>query len=303
MSSINNIKANSLRVIIIVLSIFGCYILFFAGEMAYKEIFRKKLRIEYHKERLLAEVKRINTIMESAQKTPQDLAYIMEFHNAGLEEMNILMQSVLFNNEELFGGAIAFEPYKFNKDSLYFSPYVFRSADSIVNTNLNDPDYNYFYKDWYLIPKTLKKPVWSEPYFDEGGGNTLMSTYSVPFYKFDGNKEIFQGIVTVDVSIEWLKEAVESIGNVMKGHAILISENGTIIAAQDKNWIYNETIFSLATEMNLPVLREIGRELQKGISGIKEISVFHKSKDWVAFYSSVKVNKWGMLLLIPESQL
>lgn len=303
MSSIKDIKANSLRIIIIVLSIFGCYILFFAGEMAYKEIFRKNIRIEYHKERLAAEVKRINTIMESAQKTPQDLAYILEFHDAGLDEMNILMKSVLFNNEELFGGAIAYEPYTFNKDSLYFSPYVFRSADTIVNTNLNDPDYNYFYKDWYLIPKTLGKPVWSEPYFDEGGGNMLMSTYSVPFYKFDGNKEIFQGIVTVDVSIEWLKNAVESIGKVMRGHAILISENGTIISAPVINWVYNETIFSLASEMNLPVLREIGKDLQKGVSGVKEISVFRNSRDWMVFYSSVKANKWGMILLIPESQL
>lgn len=303
MSSVKNIKAGALGVIIVLLSILGCFILFFAGKMAYKEIFRKNIRIEYHKDRLAAEVKRINTIMESAQKTPQDLAYILEFHNAGLDEMNILMKSVLFNNEELFGGAIAYEPYTFNKDSLYFSPYVFRSADTLIATNLNDPDYNYFYKDWYLIPKTLGKPVWSEPYFDEGGGNMLMSTYSVPFYKFDGNKELFQGIVTVDVSVEWLKHAVESIGTVIKGHAILMSENGTIIAAPDKNWVYNETIFSLASEMNLPVLREIGQDLQKGMSGVKEITVFHNSRKWMAFYSSVKANKWGMILLIPENQL
>lgn len=303
MSSIKDIKASALSIIIILLSILGCYVLFFAGELAYKEIFKKNIRIEYHKERLVSEIKRINTIMEAAQRTPQDLAYILEFHDAELAELNILMKSVLFNNEELFGGAIAYEPYMYNKDSLYYSPYVFRDADSIVSTNLNNPDYNYFYKDWYLIPKTLKKPVWSEPYFDEGGGNMLMSTYSVPFFKFDGNKEVFQGIVTVDVSIEWLKNAVESIGKVINGQAILISENGTIISAPDKNWVYNETIFTLASEMNLPVLREIGRDLQKGISGVKEINEFRKRKNWMAFYSSVKVNKWGLILLIPENKL
>ena len=25
--------------------------------------------------------------------------------------------------------------------------------------------------------------MWSEPYFDEGAGNIIMSTYSVPFYQ------------------------------------------------------------------------------------------------------------------------
>ncbi len=32
----------------------------------------------------------------------------------------------------------------------------------------------------------LKTPVWSEPYFDEGAGNILMATYSVPFFQRDG---------------------------------------------------------------------------------------------------------------------
>ena len=59
-------------------------------------------------------------------------------------------------------------------------------------SNLNGDEYNYFYKDWYLIPKTLNQPVWSEPYFDIGGGNLLMSTYSVPIYKLvDKNGEIY----------------------------------------------------------------------------------------------------------------
>jgi len=83
----------------------------------------------------------------------------------------------------------------------------------------------------------------------------------------------------------------------------LISENGTIIYAPNQDWTYNETIFTLADEMNLPLLREIGRELQKGKSGIKKIDKFENQKDWWIFYSSVRVNKWGFIFLIQKDQL
>lgn len=298
-----NIETNILRMIIFVLFILGCIFLFLVGQLVYKEIFKKSIKIEYYQNRLSAEVKRIDAIIESAQKTPQDLAYILEFHDADNSETKILLESVLFNNEELFGSAIAYEPYAYNKETLYYSPYLYRQGDTVAYTNLDDPEYNYFYKDWYLVPKTLKKPIWSEPYYDSGGGNLLMSTYSVPFYKFDGNKDVFCGIITVDVSVEWLTNAVKSIGKALNGEAILISENGTIISSMSKKWTYNETIFTLATEMKLPILREIGRDLQQGKSGVKKIQEFEKSREWMAFYSSVKTNKWGLILLIPEKEL
>ncbi len=43
-------------------------------------------------------------------------------------------------------------------------------------------DYQYFYMDCTKFPKCLMLTYWSEPYFDEGGGNILMTTYSHPIY-------------------------------------------------------------------------------------------------------------------------
>ncbi|MDD4922142.1 MAG: hypothetical protein PHS30_06650 [Bacteroidales bacterium] len=303
MSSIENIKTGFWGMVIIILFILGGIILYFAGKLAYKEIFKRNIRIEYFQDRLSAEGKRMNAVIVSAQKTPQDLAYILEFHETDDSETNILLKSVLFNNEELYGCCIAYEPYQHKKDSLYDAPYVYRSADTLVFTNLNDPNYNYLYKDWYLIPKTLMKPTWSEPYYDEGGGNLLMSTYSVPLFKFDGSKDLFYGIVTVDVSIEWLTNAVQSIGRVLNGYAILISENGTILSAPNKDLIFHETIFTLAAEKNLPVLREIGRDLQQGKSGNRAIEKKMMKNYWHAFYSPIPANKWGLIILIPDHEL
>ncbi|MDX9882070.1 MAG: cache domain-containing protein [Prolixibacteraceae bacterium] len=297
----NNLKKALLGMVIILSIILGFFLVYYAGEKAYKAIFKKKIRIEYFSDRLISEVKRMNTVISAAQNTPVDLATILEFHPTSEEEMKILLRSVLFNNEEICGSAVAYEPFNYNKDSLYYSFYAYRSNDSVTFSNLNGPVYNYFYKDWYLIPKTLKQPVWSEPYFDEGGGNLLMSTYSVPFYQFLENGEEFAGIVTIDVSIEWLADAVASVGSILHSRAALISENGTILAAPNRELVYNETIFTIAEERKLPVLRDIGRELQQGKSGFKKGT--DEGKVWYIFYSVMPTNGWGIILFVSEDEL
>jgi len=297
----NDLLKVLLMVFIIAGIILGFYSIYHVGEMAYTAMFKKRIRIEYFKERLNSEVKRMNTVILAAQNTPKDVATIFEFHPTTEDEIKILIQSVLFNNEEISGCAVAFEPYNYKKDSLYFSTYAFRSKDSIRFTNLNGDDYNYFYKDWYLIPKTLNQPVWSEPYFDMGGSNLLMSTYSVPIYQLADRKEKFAGVVTIAVSIDWLADAVESVGRILKSKAALISENGTVIAAPNRALIYNETIFTVAEQRNLPVLREIGRELQQGKSGFKK--GYDGNDVWYIFYAVVPTNRWGMFLFVSEDEL
>lgn len=296
-----SIKRALLGVLVIFSAVFCIILICRAGEMAYKVIFKRKIRVEYFKEQLAAEIKRMNTVITAAQNTPVDLANILEFHPTSETEMRILQESVLFNSEELYGCAVAFEPYTYNKDSLYCSFYAFRENDSLIFTNLNNPAYEYFYKDWYLIAKTLNQPVWSEPYYDTGGGNKLMTTYSVPFFQFMGNGEKFAGVVTIDVSIEWLADAVTSVGKMLKTKAALISENGTILSAPNRDLIYSETIYSVAEERNLPVLRETGRALKQGKSGVKK--AYDGDQAWYIFYSPVPANRWGFMLFIPEEEL
>lgn len=289
--------------IFIVLFILGGLLLHYFGKIAYKEIFKKQARIEYIKSHLKAEIRRINSVVDAVQKIPMELADILEIHDTKDEDAKILLQSVLFNNNELYGVNLAYEPYHYFRDSLYHDTYVYRSADSTIYDNTNDSTYNYFYLDWYLIPKTLMKPVWSEPYFEESGEHVFMSTFSVPFYRFDGVRRKFTGIVSVDVSIETLTKRVDAIGGKMKGSAMMLSENGTIMTAPNKNWINNETMFTLSEEKKIAVLREIGRDLQKGISGVKKIDEFENQKDVYVFYSVVPINKWGFILFLPKEEI
>lgn len=299
----HTIKNILFKLFVVLLGLLCLILLTYLGKQGYHKLVKRNSRIEYIQSRLKAETGRLDRIIESVQKTPEDLAYIMEFHKMNTKEMQIIQESVLFNNDELFGCAIAFEPYKFHSDSLYFAPYIYRQGDKSVFVNLNDSAYDYFNKDWYLIPKTTRKAGWSEPYFDKGVSNLLITTYSVPFYLFENFKEEFAGIITIDVSVDWLIKSMESISKTFNANSVLLSENGTIISSSNRDWVYNETIFTLASELNLPELREIGRELQNGKTGMKKTEAVDPQKDWIIFYSSVKINKWGFIILLPVREI
>lgn len=248
-------------------------------------------------------VSRIETILQSFEKTPENLAFSLEYSKYNKSEMLKLLRSIVRNNPEIFGSTIAFEPYAFDKNSLYFAPYFYRDHGTIKFTYLGGEKYRYFYWDWYQIPKELNKPQWSEPYFDEGGGNIIMSTYSVPFYKDSNGKKKLMGIVTADISLDWLEKIVSSIEIYKTGYGFLISKNGTIVTHPNGGMIMNETIFSLAEQRGDKELREIGRKMISGQSGFVPLVGFNSNKKYWMFFAPLSTSGWSLGVLFPEDEL
>lgn len=78
------------------------------------------------------------------------------------------------------------------------SPYVYRTADGYVSLDLAVPSYNIDSQEWVTAPLAANAGVWTDPYFDAGGGEIWMVTRSVPVRDADG---IF-AIVTTDLPVE-----------------------------------------------------------------------------------------------------
>lgn len=248
-------------------------------------------------------VHKIEGVLETVAKIPENEAYVYEDFEITPQQLHTYMNMIVENNLEIFGSCVAFEPYSYYPDSLYFAPYCYRKNDTLICENIGNETYQYFYWDWYQIPKMLDKPIWSEPYFDEGGGNILMCTYSVPFYKKSGNERNFRGIVTVDISLEWLDEIVSSIKIFEHGYAFLLSQNGTVITHPNDNFEMHQTIFSLVEERNIPQLRQVGRNMIKGESGFIEYTSIYTDKEGFMYYTPLKASGWSLAVLIPKEEL
>jgi len=281
--------------------------LIFTLAFGYNYLFTRRIIIkgieEHARDLTQLTVNKIEATLRPIEKIPQSLAFLLEQSLSAKEDLLSVLRSLVANNPEIYGAAIAFEPHAFDKDFLYFAPYFYRDNDTIKFSYLGGDAYQYFYWDWYQIPKEIARPVWSEPYYDEGGGNIIMSTYSVPFYRHDGEKKIFTGIVTADVSLSWLQDIVSSIKIGDTGYGFLLSNNGRVVTHPHKDFIMHETIFSVAESRGDTRLRQIGKDMINGKSGfIPFKSLVTGNKCWMA-YSQVPSTAWSLGVLFPQDEL
>jgi len=250
-------------------------------------------------------VNRIEQVLTPAEKNPEIIAKMLESSFLDKDSLVPFLKSMLKGNQNVYGSIIAYEPNFFPEQGLYFAPYVYRQGDSINSSILGDKNYEYFYMDWYQIPKITNAPYWSEPYFDEGGGNVLMTTYSVPFYTYKNGQRTFSGIVTVDISLEWLTKIMSQVKILNTGYAFLLSRNGVIIAHPNKDYVMNQSIFTIARENNQPALRETGRKMIQGKSNFESAgfkSEWKPGKLWIN-YAPLPSSNWSIAVIYPEDEM
>ena len=104
------------------------------------------------------------------------------------------LRSYLEANPTFYGSAAAMLDENRN---VIASPYVYRASGGFQTLDLATPDYDIENQAWFSEPLSREKGIWTAPYFDEGGGEIWMITYSVPARDAQG---IF-AIVTTDLSL------------------------------------------------------------------------------------------------------
>jgi two-component system, sensor histidine kinase and response regulator len=117
------------------------------------------------------------------------------------ETVFALLTDYLGKNPRIYGTAFAFAPRKRAGKWIKSAPYVYRSGERFIKKDLIESyDYTDPKQKWFVVPVKQKKPVWSKPYYDEGGGNAWMVTYSIPIFS-GGQHFRLMGVVTSDVLI------------------------------------------------------------------------------------------------------
>lgn len=281
-------------------------------------IFGVTLGYNYHQSRLLLQtelqsnarnlalslVNRVETELTAVIKLTESTVRSLETIEHNEHSMMSLLEATLQQNSELYGSAIAFEPYAFKATQAFYAPYYYRDGDAIKFSRLEDSYQNlpYIHWDWYQIPKELQKAEWSEPYFDEGASNILVSTYSVPFYAQSDGRKQFKGVVTADVSLDGLTNLISSVKVLDTGYAALLSRNGMILAHPLKESIMNDTFFSIAESRNDPAMRELGRKMTRGETGFVLYKSLMGTRSWM-YYAPIPSTGWTLAVVFPEHEL
>ncbi|MBF0556040.1 MAG: SpoIIE family protein phosphatase [Nitrospirae bacterium] len=251
-------------------------------------------------------VHKIEGVLNIVERINNHTAEYMESAPRTKEWINMRLRYVVESNHEIYGATIAFEPHTIDKDLKYFGSYYFRNHGAFKFMNFGSEKDDYFNQDWYQIPMELKKPMWSEPYFDPDA-KIIESTYSIPF-RDNASGERFIGITATDVDLNWLHETVASVKMLKTGYAFLISKNGTIVTHPDTKLIMNESIFSIAETRADKNLRDIGKAMIAGETGFKKIDGFglgtvNKYQKSRLFYMPLRSEGWALGLIVPDDEL
>ncbi len=216
------------------------------------------------------------------------------------EVLFTLLERLVRDNGEIYGATVALEPGAFGYSKNYTAPYVYRSWNQMVRDDRSKHATPYFVQDWYAIPQLMQRPVWIEPYRAEGRGNVLMVTYASPMIDAQGK---FLGVVSCDISLEWLTDLLHSLPLGKDGFAFLVSRNGTLISHPNRALILNESMFSLQDENGKAILRSIGRDMVQGKSGfIPYNTMFSGQHGWL-LYQPIAANGWSIGIFFPQAEL
>lgn len=197
----------------------------------------------------------------------------------------------------VYGSALAFEPGVRRPADELFAPYVCRDADGLREMNIGREIYDW-YSDpditWFSLPKQRDQSLWSEPYFDDGAGNILMSTYSAVIRGQAG----FTGVCTIDIDLAHLKETVGR-GIDANIDFVVLTRSGKFVFDPDPSRIMRQTIFEVAAEQNRPELAALAQQMIAGGAGAVTLEGWDTDQAQLVCYETIPSADWVFVCRVP----
>jgi len=203
-------------------------------------------------------------------------------------------------NDFIIGSAVAFEPWYYPSEGYWYAPYSYRDEQTgkIKSIQMGNEDYDYFNMEWYREPRRSTRNRWSDPYYDEGGGEQMMATYSVPVW--NENHEVY-AILTADISLKRFSEVVNAVRPYQNSLAFLLGRNGSYICHPDSTLLLSKTIFDVADRVGSQHFAEVARAMVSGGEGVSEYIGTDAKKHFIA-YRPVS-NGWSVAIDFPYNDV
>ena len=172
------------------------------------------------------------------------------------------------------------------------------SYDAYAQLALGEENFYYEFRKagWYQMAKKAGTCVFTDTYWDSYGRG-LTITCVAPFYMADGS---FGGCVAMDVLMEDLNESMVSEGIVNPDVAMLIDNEGNVIASKDLDPKAQES-YSIFDEEKDSDLKDAGKTIIKKENGITSTGE-GKDEIYVAFASIDSVD-WIICILSPVTSV
>jgi len=242
---------------------------------------------------------RVNTILTKVEVATNNTDWLANRHLDAPDSMFVYCKRILVNNPDLNGCSIAFEPYFFKSQGRYFSAYSVNKNGVIETTQEGSESYEYFYMDWYQLPKLLDRPCWTEPFSDsslnDGTTPERIISYCKPLRDQKGN---YVGTISVDLSLDSLSRTISSVKPYPHSYSIMIGQSGTYFVHPDTTKLFYQSIYTSTFEKPDSDLLALGHAMQAGEEGMRQMEV--DGQDCYVFYKPLGNTGWSVAIVCTE---
>lgn len=203
-----------------------------------------------------------------------------------------LVEHIVRSDTTVIGASVAYVPgVADNAAEPLFMEYIAVLPDGTLDRmHLGGTDYHYTGKQWFTDVLRADTGLWSEPYYDRGAGNRMMTTYSYPIHDSDGR---IAAVITADLSLEELGGEIEHLRPIDDSYSFIISSKGTYIAHPDSNIVkLSENIFRRYPAAMNAEIASIARHMTGGDSGTSRLRI--DGKDVLAVYEPIPRSGWSI---------
>jgi len=172
---------------------------------------------------------RLDNITTSVETAINNVSWALTYEATRPDSLFRFLDYILKANPDIKDVAVGFVPDRFPEKGRWFEPISIRREDgSFENLVIGSKDHDYFEMEWFKSALESGKGEWSEPYYDDSGGKTMVVTYSMPVKNLSGE---VVGVIGADLALDFLKELVESIKLYPHAYSTITSEKGQLLAA------------------------------------------------------------------------
>ena len=205
---------------------------------------------------------------------------------------------IVNNNPIVAGSAIAIVPGYYKKMPLYAPYYAIANGD-IIDKSLATADYDYPSKEWFTRPIEKDKGYWSEPYIDSGGGEILMTTYSVPIKDKNGR---IAAVLTADLDLGWLSSLMEGIKIYPNAFSTVISRSGKIMVSPAETLVMKSNINEFAkSSKDSNDLKRLNDATLNRESG--NIQLTYEGEKNIVLFGPIDRTGWAINIFLPEKEV
>lgn len=248
-------------------------------------------------------VLRVNNILNQVEVATDNTGWLVGRHLNTPDSMYVYARAIVDNNPELVGCSIAFEPYYYPTEGRYFSVYASRGDEETTVEQEGDETYEYFYMDWYQLPKLLGHSAWTEPFLDEDPEEESFQDNMILSYckRIEDQNGKYVGTIASDISLQWLSKTISSVKPYPHSYSFMIGIGGTFFVHPDPEKLLYQSIFTESMEQDNPERTELGKAMVSGEEGMKQLTL--NGELCYVFYKPLGETGFSAAIVCPERDI